>query len=104
MANIFSGTVNGAGYLNLETATGLTFTAGNVYTIQPMLSDCYIREGTVGMGFLVEKKEKVYLTKEDGVAVFVDPVSKDGVFLNIAEKVMVEEQDPATGVEEDPQV
>ena len=51
MANLYSGSHSFTGYKTLSELTGLTFESGKTYIIQ-IQNICYLREGTIGDGFL----------------------------------------------------
>lgn len=84
MANLFTGRLVYGDYVNLETATSLTLEDGVRYTIQSIGTPCFIREGSVGLGFRMLPDDVVYLTKKAGIDVFVKPAA-GGTVLNIAD-------------------
>ena len=62
MANLFTGSIDTKGqYKTLAELTGLTFTSGNKYSIQ-IQNMAYLREGTVGGGFLINKTDPITYT------------------------------------------
>ena len=59
MANLYTGYIESNGeYVDLEEATGLTFTQDTTYQIQYQ-NKGYLREGEVGEGFLINFLEPI---------------------------------------------
>lgn len=82
MANLYTGYIESNGeYVDIEEATGLTFTVDTVYQIQ-FQNKGYLREGEIGEGFLVNFLEPLTF-KYDGDPVYVCSCTK--VKVNIAE-------------------
>lgn len=84
MANLFTGRLVYGDYVNLETATGLTLQDDTKYTIQAIGAPCFIREGSVGLGFRLLSDDVAYLTKQANLDVYVKPAA-GGTLLNIAD-------------------
>lgn len=62
MANLYSGSIQTNGdYVTLASATSLTFTEGNKYSIQ-IQNLAYLREGTTGGGFLINTTTPITYT------------------------------------------
>lgn len=82
MANLGTWTLNPEKYVDISTL-GVTFTLGNKYTIQ-IQGKAYLREGTVGLGFLVDNTDPIYFTASTD-SLYISAQHK-GVILNIAEQ------------------
>ena len=52
MANLGTWTITPNGYEEVESLTGVTFTAGNSYSMQ-IIGQAYIRRGSEGKGILI---------------------------------------------------
>lgn len=63
MANIYTAKHKFKGYKTLAELTGLTFTVGEKYKLQ-LQGVCYMREGTIGEGFLVAVTDPIQYTVE----------------------------------------
>ena len=65
MANLFTGRISTDGeYVTLAEAADLTFTVGGKYVIQ-VQNVAYLREGTVGEGFMVNDPTPIPYTAEE---------------------------------------
>lgn len=83
MANLYTGSIQTNGdYVTLASATSLTFTEGNKYSIQ-IQNPAYLREGTTGKGFFVNSDVPItYTATSDDLYIKTDFQS---CIVNIAE-------------------
>ena len=61
MTNLYSGVIEADTHQTLASKTGVTFTEGTTYTIQ-IRGIAYLREGTTGTGFYVDKSDPIEYT------------------------------------------
>lgn len=83
MANLGTFTIKATEHVNVETATGLTFTQGNKYRLQSYDGAFWLREGTTGKGDYVQPLQFGYYT-DNGNDLYVLP-SSGTCTLNIAD-------------------
>lgn len=64
MANLYSGNLTNKTYEKLSELTGLTFTADTDYTVQVQTGEIFVREGTTGDGFLINRADGPFQFKQ----------------------------------------
>lgn len=85
MANLWTGRITANDYVDLATASGQTFTTNYIYTLQSYDNAFYIREGSVGEGFIVKRGSYVQFEAGDS-DIYVKPAIYSTIKLNISEK------------------
>lgn len=85
MTNIYTGTINPNGYETLSSLTGVEFVEDVKYSIQ-LLNPAYVREGTVGKGFLINSYDPIYYIAN--ATLYIAPMndSRTAITINIADE------------------
>jgi hypothetical protein len=64
MPNLYTGNLDVTEFKTITELTGITFTPNTEYSIE-IKGDCVVREGTVGLGNLIEGKERILFKAGD---------------------------------------